>query len=159
LDCNSVPTLGRAFLANLAYLPATSKITNWYFGPVVNNAAMDASSAASWASDWAKPSGGKATELPAASVVGGVRLPLVFSVASTDGTITQQSADVTLLTFNTGASGITIHGVTVNSWSAIGYTGTDKILSSVVALSPTKGVFAAADKFGMQYILGITNAP
>lgn len=150
-DRNLIPTLGLNYLLDVI-LGNTIKKSAWYFGAFTSNSAP----AASWGPDWGKTAGGSATEITSAQMVTQTTRPAAtFGDAAASGVLA--SSDATRITLAEGVSGLALYGATLNSSSAIAYSGTSEILLSAVRFASTKSGLGAGDKVDLEYEITATS--
>jgi len=150
-DHNLLPTGGLNFLLNVLFF-STAKIGTWYFGPFTSNSTP----VAGWLSNWAgATSGPLATELTDAQITGSARGAATFGIAAAAGVIATSTA--TSLTLETGVSGLSLYGATLNESSTIAYNVTDKILLAATRFSTAKSGLGAADIINLNYSITATS--
>jgi len=151
VDHNLLPTAGMNFVLNVL-LFSTAKISTWYFGPFTSNWTPIAGALSNWAG---ATSGPLATELTDAQITGSARVALTMGTTAAAGVIASSVAS--RVTMETGVSGLTVYGATVNEVSTIAYNVADKILLSATAFSTAKAGLAATDKLDLEYQLTATS--
>jgi hypothetical protein len=150
-DHNLLPTAGLNFVLNVLFY-STSKIATWYFGPFTD----DKTPVAGWLSSWAGAiSGPLATELTDAQITGGARAAATFGVTATAAAIATSAA--TALTLETGVTGLSLYGATLNESSTIAYNVADKILLAATRFSTAKTGLGAADIINLNYSIAATS--
>lgn len=145
---NLIPDAGVNAALNILLRTATSKISNWYQGPIKTNVTP----ASGWLSNWSG-SGGAApgSELvPTTDYTAASRVEAVFGTASAKSIVTSTASRFTLAS---GASNITLYGSTLNSVATAAYNVTDQVLLAATLFSAAKSGLGAADKIDIEYTL------
>jgi hypothetical protein len=151
------------YLLNVIF-GSTSKESTWYVGLIASNHSPDSD----WTSVWAGASSGpEATELndsvqyAAAGSTGNSytasgRPSAAFGAAANGtapGTGTIATSSATAFTLQTGSTGLSIYGATLNSINTCKYNGTagDEVLIAATAFGSAKTGLGAADVINVSY--------
>lgn len=145
-DHNLIPDAGINAILDILFRTAVSKVSNWYQGPIKSNVTPGSG----WLSNWSGAGGAApGSELvPTTDYTVSARVEAVFGTAGSKKITTSTP---TRFTLQTGTSGITLYGSTLNSIATAAYNATDKILAAATLFSTAKSGLGAGDKIDIEY--------
>lgn len=148
-DHNLIPDKGIEAILDIIFRTAVSKVSNWYQGPIKTNVTP----AAGWLSNWSGAGGAApASELvPTTDYTVAARVEAVFAAAGATTAKKIITSSPTRFTLQTGTSGITLYGSTLNSTATAAYNATDKVLAAATLFGTAKSGLGAGDKIDIEY--------